>query len=62
MVCAFALAARAQTAKAPQITAVTNAASFQTSAYLISPGEVVSIFGTNLGPSQALGLELVLLC
>ena len=34
----------------PAISAVTNAASFATEA--VTPGEIVTIFGTNLGPAQ----------
>lgn len=40
----------------PSISAVTNAASFL--AGPVSPGELVTIFGSNIGPVQAAGLEL----
>jgi uncharacterized protein (TIGR03437 family) len=40
----------------PQIAAVTNAASYAQNA--ISPGEVVTIFGTHLGPPASAGMQL----
>jgi uncharacterized protein (TIGR03437 family) len=40
----------------PALTQVINAASGVTGS--VSPGEIVSIFGTNLGPSSAAGLTL----
>jgi uncharacterized protein (TIGR03437 family) len=44
------------TIQPPTITAIVNAASFLNQA--ISPGEVVSIFGTAIGPPSALQLQL----
>ena len=41
------------TAPAPTVAAVVNGASFQSGA--VSPGEIVSIFGSNLGPAQGQG-------
>jgi uncharacterized protein (TIGR03437 family) len=38
---------------APLVTSVVNAATLQNGA--VAPGEVVTIFGSNLGPDQALG-------
>jgi uncharacterized protein (TIGR03437 family) len=43
-------------APAPTIMAVVNSASYYASS--ISPGEIVSIFGTNLGPTAPVGLTL----
>jgi len=40
----------------PTVTAVTNAASFVNGA--ISPGEIISIFGTNIGPATPASLTL----
>ena len=40
----------------PQITSVLNAASFANAS--ASPGEVVSVFGANLGPAAPLGAKL----
>ncbi len=40
----------------PTITAIVSGASFQVGA--VSPGEVVTIFGTNIGPATAAGLTL----
>ncbi len=40
----------------PQITAVTHGASFLQGA--VSPGELVAIFGANLGPAQLTGLQV----
>jgi uncharacterized protein (TIGR03437 family) len=40
----------------PTIASVQNAASFQNAA--IAPGQLVSIFGSNIGPAQAVGLTL----
>ena len=40
----------------PTVTAIVNAASYLTGA--VSPGEIVSIFGTNIGPLNGLGLQL----
>jgi uncharacterized protein (TIGR03437 family) len=40
----------------PQITAAVNGASYVASA--VSPGEVLAIFGTNLGPSQLMNLQM----
>jgi len=44
------------TAPLPTITAVYNAASFSSGP--VSPGEIVSIFGTAMGPSSPLGITL----
>ncbi len=41
----------------PGVTAVVSAASFTSSA--IAPGELVTIFGNNIGPSAPVGLTLV---
>jgi uncharacterized protein (TIGR03437 family) len=41
---------------APAITTVANAASYAQDA--VSPGEMVAIFGSNLGPSTPMGLQL----
>ena len=41
---------------APLVAAVLNAASYRGGS--VSPGEIVAVFGTDLGPSQALGLRL----
>lgn len=41
---------------APAITSVVNAATQQPGA--ISPGELITIYGTNLGPAQPVGLQL----
>jgi len=43
-------------AAAPSVTSVQNGASFGSGA--IAPGELVSIFGTNIGPAVALGTML----
>ena len=43
-------------APAPALTFVENAASLQPGP--IAPGEIVAIFGTNLGPAQPVGLQL----
>lgn len=40
----------------PAIAAIVNGASFQVGA--VSPGEVITIFGTNIGPSTPAGLTL----
>jgi len=48
-------AASGQTAK-PTVTAVTNVASYGNGP--ISPGEMVVIFGTGMGPSNLVGLQL----
>jgi uncharacterized protein (TIGR03437 family) len=40
----------------PSVTAVTNAATFARGP--VSPGELITIFGANLGPEQAAGLRL----
>ncbi|MGA2039171.1 MAG: BACON domain-containing carbohydrate-binding protein [Bryobacteraceae bacterium] len=44
------------TAPLPSITGVTNAASFASGA--VSPGEIVSIFGTSIGPTNPATLTL----
>jgi uncharacterized protein (TIGR03437 family) len=44
------------TAPAPTITSVLHAASYQSGA--IAPGEIVSIFGTAMGPASPLGTTL----
>jgi uncharacterized protein (TIGR03437 family) len=44
------------TAPAPTITSVLHAASYQSGA--IAPGEIVSIFGTAMGPTSSLGTTL----
>jgi uncharacterized protein (TIGR03437 family) len=41
---------------APQITAVANGASFLADA--VSPGEVLAVFGANLGPAQLTNLQM----
>ncbi len=46
----------ASAAAPPAVSAVTNAASF--AAGTVSPGEMVTIFGTNLGPAGGLGTAL----
>jgi len=49
----------AQAAPTPppvQLAAVENAASYSTGA--VSPGEIVSLFGTNLGPATGVGLQV----
>ena len=38
------------------VTAVTNAATFQTGP--VSPGEIVTLFGTNIGPATLAGMKL----
>lgn len=43
---------------APAISAVLNGASFASAANGVSPGEIVSVFGVNLGPAKPLGLQL----
>jgi len=43
---------------APAISAVLNGASFASAANGVSPGEIVSVFGVNLGPATPLGLQL----
>ena len=40
----------------PQVTGVTNAASFTVGP--VSPGEIVSVFGSNLGPAAGAGMQL----
>jgi len=40
----------------PQVTGVTSAASFLVGA--VSPGDIVSIFGSNLGPATGVGMQL----
>ena len=40
----------------PSITSIVNGASFQSGS--VSPGEVISIFGTNIGPATPAGLTL----
>jgi hypothetical protein len=42
----------------PAITSVANAASFASAINWVSPGEVVSIFGANLGPVTPVSLQL----
>jgi uncharacterized protein (TIGR03437 family) len=42
---------------APSIAAITNAASYSLGA--VSPGEMIAIFGQNLGPTPAVGLTVV---
>ena len=44
------------TAPLPTISKATNAASYQTAS--ISPGEIITLFGTDLGPATAAGLAL----
>jgi uncharacterized protein (TIGR03437 family) len=46
------------TAPLPTITAVLNAGSFSTSSVPVSPGEIVSIFGTSIGPTNPSTLTL----
>jgi 6-phosphogluconolactonase (cycloisomerase 2 family) len=41
----------------PTITAVVNAASYANSS-VVSPGEIVTIFGTNIGPATPAGLAI----
>src|ERR1035441_7048706 len=48
-------AASGQTAK-PTVAAVTNVASYGNGS--ISPGEMVVIFGTGIGPSNVVGFQL----
>jgi uncharacterized protein (TIGR03437 family) len=52
----LALYSTSSTSSTPNITSLVNAASFLNQA--ISPGEVVSIFGTAIGPQSALQLRL----
>jgi hypothetical protein len=40
----------------PQVTGVTSAASFLVGP--VSPGDIVSIFGSNLGPATGVGMQL----
>jgi uncharacterized protein (TIGR03437 family) len=40
----------------PSISAVTNAASYESDA--VSPGEIVAIFGANLGPDPPVGMQV----
>jgi uncharacterized protein (TIGR03437 family) len=44
------------TAPLPTVTGLTNAGSFVSGS--ISPGEIITLFGTNIGPSTAAGLAL----
>lgn len=56
MAVVFPAALLAQTGK-PTISAITNAASYATGS--ISPGEMVVIFGSSMGPSGIANLQLV---
>jgi uncharacterized protein (TIGR03437 family) len=44
------------TAPLPTVTKLTNAASFSSGS--ISPGEIITLFGTGIGPTPAVGLTL----
>jgi uncharacterized protein (TIGR03437 family) len=52
----FAVTQDAVAAPATQILSVNNAASYATGT--VAPGEIVAIFGTNLGPAKGVGLQL----
>ncbi len=49
-------AAATTPAPAPAILSVLNAASYRGGS--VSPGEIISVFGTDLGPTQALGMRM----
>ena len=42
----------------PQVNAVLNAASYDVRAAAVSPGEIVALFGNNMGPANGVGLQL----
>jgi uncharacterized protein (TIGR03437 family) len=44
------------TAPQPTISSVVNAASYVSGH--VSPGEIITLFGTNIGPAQPVGLAL----
>lgn len=52
----FTLTQAAATSGAPQLTAIANAASYATGA--VSPGEIIALGGTNIGPYPGVGLQL----
>lgn len=57
----FPVTQQAAAAPTPQIIAIDNSASFAPvsgASGVVAPGEIVSIFGTNLGPSTGVGLQL----
>lgn len=57
----FSVTEQAAAAPTPQIAAIDNSASFAPASGasgVVAPGEIVSIFGTNLGPSTGVGLQL----
>jgi uncharacterized protein (TIGR03437 family) len=59
---AFSVTQQAAAPPTPLIAAVDHSASFASAlgtSGVVSPGEIVSIFGNNLGPSTGVGLQLV---
>ena len=52
----FTVTEQAVPAPVPAVTGVTSAASFTVGP--VSPGDIVSIFGSNLGPSSGVGMQL----
>lgn len=52
----FTITLTVTAAVVPTVTSILNGADFLGGA--VSPGEIVAIFGTNIGPSSALGLKL----
>ncbi len=57
----FSITQQAAAAPTPQIAAVDHSASFVPAlgaSGVVAPGEIISIFGNNLGPSTGVGLQL----
>jgi uncharacterized protein (TIGR03437 family) len=57
----FPVSQQAAAAPTPQIAAIDHSASFVSAlgaSGAVAPGEIVSIFGSNLGPSPGVGLQL----
>jgi len=57
----FSVTQQAAAAPTPQIAAIDNSASYAPASGasgVVAPGEIVSIFGANLGPSTGVGLQL----
>ena len=52
----FAVTQAGVAAPATQITSVNNAASYATGK--VAPGEIVAVFGTNMGPAAGVGVQL----
>jgi uncharacterized protein (TIGR03437 family) len=54
----FTITQAAAPPPSPQVNAVLNAASYATSVTAVAPGEIVALFGANMGPATGVGLQL----